>query len=154
MGLDMFLNANRSFWGFNEDDQKTARAVEILFPELSDSSNDGDSPIRAVVAEVGYWRKANAIHKWFVDHVQEGKDDCGDYYVSREQLTELKDICATVLADPKNLGPKLLPTASGFFFGETAYGEGYVYDLENTVRILENCLKLSQDWRIEYHSSW
>ena len=26
--------------------------------------------------EVGYWRKANAIHKWFVDNVQDGNDDC------------------------------------------------------------------------------
>ena len=27
--------------------------------------------------EVGYWRKANAIHGWFVRNVQNGKDDCG-----------------------------------------------------------------------------
>jgi hypothetical protein len=24
---------------------------------------------------VGYWRKANAIHRWFVEHVQDGNDD-------------------------------------------------------------------------------
>lgn len=26
--------------------------------------------------EIAYWRKANAIHRWFVDNVQNGTDDC------------------------------------------------------------------------------
>ena len=47
--------------------------------------------------EVGYWRKANAIHKWFVDNVQNGEDDCGDYSVSKELLEELLNDCYTVL---------------------------------------------------------
>ena len=38
--------------------------------------------------EVGYWRKANQIHKWFVDNVQDGVDDCGEYKVTKEQLIE------------------------------------------------------------------
>ena len=28
--------------------------------------------------QIASWRKANAIHKWFVDNVQDGVDDCGD----------------------------------------------------------------------------
>lgn len=47
--------------------------------------------------EVGYWRKANAIHKWFVDNVQNGEDDCDDYSVSKELLEELLNDCYTVL---------------------------------------------------------
>lgn len=47
--------------------------------------------------EVGYWRKANAIHKWFVDNVQNGEDDCGDYSVSKELLEKLLNDCYTVL---------------------------------------------------------
>lgn len=47
--------------------------------------------------EVGYWRKANAIHKWFVDNVQKGEDDCGRYEVSKENLEELLNDCYTVL---------------------------------------------------------
>ena len=43
--------------------------------------------------EIIYWRKANAIHKWFVENVQEGVDDCGEYEVTVEQLTELRDLC-------------------------------------------------------------
>jgi hypothetical protein len=40
-----------------------------------------------------YWRKANAIHNWFVHNVQEDNDDCGDYYVPPSKLRELGDIC-------------------------------------------------------------
>lgn len=47
--------------------------------------------------EVLYWRKANAIHKWFVDNVQKGNDDCGYYKVTKKQITKLKDVCQEVL---------------------------------------------------------
>ncbi len=56
-----------------------------------------------------YWRKANHIHKWFVDNVQEGNDDCGTYDVSIEQLTELRDLCKKVL-DTANLVPGKVKT--------------------------------------------
>ena len=46
-----------------------------------------------------YWRKANAIHKWFVDNVQNGDDDCGDYEVYWEQLMELKGICKRIVEE-------------------------------------------------------
>lgn len=47
---------------------------------------------------VMYWRKANAIHQWFVDRVQDGKDDC-EYHdeVTKEILEELRDKCKNVL---------------------------------------------------------
>jgi len=47
--------------------------------------------------EVGYWRKANQIHNWFVENIQDGIDDC-DYHreVTREDLEELLDICERV----------------------------------------------------------
>ena len=52
-----------------------------------------------IMEEVGYWRKANQIHAWFVDKVQDGEDDC-DYHheVTKEILEELLDTCETVLA--------------------------------------------------------
>lgn len=54
-----------------------------------------------VVEEVAYWRKANAIHKWFVDNVQEGNDDCKTYYVSRTDLLNLLDVVNQVLKASK-----------------------------------------------------
>lgn len=51
-----------------------------------------------IMEQVGYWRKANQIHKWFVEHVQDGEDDC-QYHneCTKEILEELLDACKTVL---------------------------------------------------------
>lgn len=55
-------------------------------------------PHEGVREHVGYWRKANAIHKWFVDHVQDGEDDCEYHHeVTKEVLEQLRDVCKTVL---------------------------------------------------------
>ncbi len=58
-----------------------------------------------------------------------------------------------VLADTKEI-EELLPTTSGFFFGATNYDEYYFNDLELTIEIIDKCLKLSENWDFEYHSSW
>lgn len=51
-----------------------------------------------IMEQVGYWRKANEIHNWFVENVQDGDDDCNYHYeVTKEILEELLDICKTVL---------------------------------------------------------
>jgi hypothetical protein len=105
--------------------------------------------------EIGYWRKANAIHKWFVDNVQNGVDDCGDYKVTKEQLIQLRNTCNDVLRDV-NLAPELLPTQSGFFFGNTNYDEWYFNDLEDTKRILDEIIETKPYCLDElyYSSSW
>ena len=101
--------------------------------------------------EIGYWRKANAIHQWFVDNVQEGEDNCRPHCVSKENLITLLNLCKQVKADPEK-APELLPTTSGFFFGSTEYGENYMYDINTTIEIMEAALK--EDGDIEYRSSW
>lgn len=52
-----------------------------------------------IMEEVGYWRKANQIHNWFVENVQDGEDDC-DYHneVTKEDLEALLAICETIKA--------------------------------------------------------
>jgi hypothetical protein len=37
---------------------------------ISSSFLEGDSRFPMLGIQVGYWRKANAIHKWFVEHVR------------------------------------------------------------------------------------
>ena len=120
---------------------------------------------------VGDWRKANAIHKWFVDTVQDGEDDCGYYEVSKEDLENLLSICKLIKAKCKLVKGKIwngrqykngklidiyedgevienpavaqeyLPTQSGFFFGGTDYDEYYLYDIDKTIEILTNVLE-------------
>lgn len=59
--------------------------------------------------EIGYWRKANAIHNWFVNHIQDGEDDC-EYRreVTLEDLRELYDTCKEVLAEAVLVPGKIL----------------------------------------------
>ena len=156
MGLDMYLSAKRYISKhFNEGDSERAEAIQKLFPELANiQGRFGDaSPVKEVSIDAGYWRKANAIHDWFVREVQGGEDECKPHYVDREQLLALREACEQVLAD-KQKAPELLPTASGFFFGSTDYDQYYFEDLQSTIDIVDRCLALPTSWDFEYRSSW
>jgi hypothetical protein len=149
MGLDMYLTAKRYVSEYNEPDKVISTEIMQHFPELTQNQT-----VQEVSVRVGYWRKANAIHRWFVQHVQEGTDDCAPYDVSRDQLTALRDICVRVRDWPGAIAAEQLPTANGFFFGGTDYDEWYFRDVENTIRIIDSCLQLPTSWDFEYHSSW
>lgn len=105
--------------------------------------------------EITSWRKANAIHKWFVDNVQDGVDDCGYYKVTKEHLIELHNVCNDVLND-NNLAEQLLPTQSGFFFGRTEYDDSYYYNLRETKSIINYILEYKSYCLddLYYYSSW
>ena len=49
-----------------------------------------------ITENIAYWRKANQIHNWFVENVQDGNDDCGVYEVTKDKLSELLDIAIEV----------------------------------------------------------
>ena len=102
-----------------------------------------------------YWRKANQVHKWMVENVQYGEDNCGVYEVDINQLRELKDIVEEIMADPKK-APDLLPTESGFFFGSQEYDEWYREDMEVTLTNLNQMLEAAKTGPIRffYTSSW
>ncbi len=101
---------------------------------------------------MGYWRKSNQIHNWFVNNCGEGEDNCQPMYVTREQLEELKELCINVIAVPE-MAEELLPTESGFFFGSTEYDEYYFGDLNETIGIINRCLE-SKFESFEYQASW
>jgi hypothetical protein len=156
MGLDMYLTAKRYISKhFNENDAERAEAIQKLFPELADIPGKfGDaSPVKEVSIDAGYWRKANAIHDWFVRECQDGVDECKPHYVSRDQLRQLKESCEEVLIK-RDKASELLPTTSGFFFGSTTYDKYYFDDLQATVEIVDRCLSLPPAWEFEYRSSW
>lgn len=156
MGLDMYLT-KKIYIGANYEHNKVAGEITL--------TKDG-KPIKVnmkkltyIEEQVGYWRKANHIHKWFVDNVQDGVDNCGDYSVSDEQLKQLLAACKAVVDKPE-LAKTELPTQSGFFFGGTEYDEYYIQDCNNTIEIIEalfNEVEPGKDYlpdEIYYHSSW
>ena len=109
-----------------------------------------------IMEEVGYWRKANQIHNWFVESIQNGVDDC-DYHreVTKEDLEELLDICHEILCNP-DVAEDRLPTQGGFFFGSTNYDEYYIEDIKETMDIITKVLETT-DFDVEmiyYRSSW
>ena len=115
-------------------------------------------PSITVNVQVAYWRKVNSVHKWFVDNVQNGVDDCGEYRVTREQLMQLRTLCNSIYKD-KNLSMAHvgLPTQDGFFFGNTEYDEYYFADLEDTAKQIDFVLENYPDeegWSFVYYSSW
>jgi len=160
MGLDMYLYKKtyvKRWEHIGEENYqiqitKNGKEVDEIKPER----------ISYIQEEVGYWRKANHIHKWFVENVQNGEDDCGDYYVEISDLTNLLNICKEIKENPSK-AEVLLPTQSGFFFGDTQYDEYYFQDLDKTIEIIEGLLKeqsFDKNGRayflgdFYYHSSW
>src|SRR5579859_810297 len=148
MGLDMYLYANKYLWSYPKDGKDAQISKDIA--ALCEVPN---MEVKEVMIQAAYWRKANQVHDWFVKNVQNGVDDCGHYEVSREQLADLLAVANKVNAD-KKLAPQLLPTAKGFFFGNTEYGEWYDQDIEETIDQITKALALPESWEFKYHSSW
>lgn len=144
MGLDMYLNATRFFW---TDEKELAEVLTDVFPEF-----ENKKPVKVVVEAI-YWRKSNAIHKWFVDIIQNGKDDCGSYWVTMDDLRKLRDLVLMVL---KTRDSSWLPPQEGFFFGSTEVDEDYFEDMECTLSKLNEVIENYNPniWRFEYESSW
>jgi len=152
MGLDMYLYKN-SYLMSGDWIKEEARESVIVLKAGSEHPTIKSNRVKYVVEEVGYWRKANAIHKWFVDNVQKGVDDCGNYSVTREDLSKLLNLCSQVIED-KSKASELLPAQSGFFFGSNDYDDWYYKDIEMTVKIIEDCLSDEDGYDFEYRSSW
>ena len=161
MGLDMFLHTNS---------KKACVAANKATNGKPWQISDGTAI---------YWRKANAIHEWFVDNVQYGEDDCGTYEVEVEQLIKLRDTCNKVInashlvpgklyagtqykngkekrlyedglvVEDPSVAKELLPTSDGFFFGGTDYDEWYINDLKRTVAGIDAILDNIEQY--EYH---
>ena len=151
MGLDMYLE--REVWlGAYFDHREVEGEVS---PSINGKKVDVDpSKIETITEKIGYWRKANAIHGWFVDNVQGGEDDCGRYRVDLEQAKALLANVNSVL-DNHDLASELLPSRPGFFFGNTEYDQWYFSDLELTKEILEAAIPfLEAGDTVYYHSSW
>ena len=158
MGLDMYLRANEYVYRHNFNRQTDEDTINPIFNEIVKNlelENVIDSSGFAgitVDVPMGYWRKSNMIHHWFVNNLADGVDECQPITVRREDLEQLKEVCINVIAVPE-MAEELLPTGSGFFFGSTDYDEYYFGDLNDTLGILTRCLESKFDY-FEYQASW
>jgi hypothetical protein len=151
MGLDMFLS-KKIYIGAKYEHRNVKLNVDLSIKDKK--LNIDTDKVSYIIEEVAYWRKADQIHNWFVDNVQNGEDDCNEYDVSIEQLRNLLEVCKEVKQDNK-LAETLLPTTEGFFFGGTSYGEYYFEDIEYTIEILEKAIEgYNPEDEFCYRSSW
>ena len=145
MGLDMYLYADKYVSNYRYSQSAESEIVSTL-TEIVGLPLSTDSPHFMVSECVMYWRKANAVHSWFVANVQDGVDECQRSYVSKENLRDLLQACKD-----DNLEP-----VSGFFFGSTEKDSWYYDDLKRTIEFLETILAnpKAEDLSFYYQSSW
>ncbi len=148
-----------SGWAYKDDPEELYKALvsEIgMTPHEGSPHFDvyGDQDGYRVFSTVYYWRKANHIHNWFVEKVQDGVDECQRSYVHPEMLMDLLDRCQQVRAD-HSLARELLPTTGGFFFGTTEYDEWYFEDTDSTaVNLKKQIMSVPLKSKFYYQASW
>ena len=144
MGLDMYLSAKKYLWSFNDGDTQVAKEIQEKI--------NVQRRVKEVSIEAMYWRKANQIHSWFVDNVQDGIDECKPHYVTREELEKLLKDCRAALYHKDS---RILPPQEGFFFGSTEVNDDYWNDIGYTAMEIETLLaELDDTWEFEYCASW
>lgn len=157
MGLNMYLTAKVSL-GDYDFCPKEKEICENLYSMFGVEDNVERNNSVVVSFPMAYWRKANAIHAWFVENIQDGEDDCQECWVPREVLEHLLSICKEVFKDHEK-APTLLPVQAGFFFGSTEYGDWYFNQIEYTISTLERVFSFletdnGKTFEIYYRASW
>ena len=186
MGLDMYAYRRTyvgNYW------EKAADQVKLVKPKTSNSFNKKsidlieDAKISEITERIAYWRKANAIHAWFVNNVQDGVDECQQASFSVEKMQELVDLCKLVLKTAETKDGKvvngqtfkdgkwedimadgivvtnpeevaeLLPPMEGFFFGSTDVDGYFLEDVQSTIDQLEPYLAKDEEGKYIHYSS-
>ena len=153
MGLDMYLYKKHYVknWDYMSDNEKHTISVKKGKKKLDHIKPDR---VCSVVEEVMYWRKFNALHKWFVDNVQEGVDDCKECFVDESDLKMLLETL-TYVYENKDTAETILPTAQGFFFGSDDIDEYYWEEVKSTIIQLKDLLEEdNKGASFYYRSSW
>ena len=157
MGLDMYLTRHIRIDNYDFDASSEILASAVLCALKIKNPNQYNNCSISIGLPAGYWRKANAIHKWFVENVQNGQDNCEPFSVDSTQLKELHSLCERVIAD-RSLAKKLLPPQDGFFFGDTNLDDWYFQELESTIEIIDDALNpenaVNNHNTFTYRASW
>lgn len=182
MGLDMYLSKHSYVknWEHQSPEQKhkiTVRRNNKIRKDIKPER------ISYIVEQIAYWRKFNALHSWFVRACGDGEDNCRPIYVDKssfiELLDDLKKVKESLDKSPKKMvsvevgwrggekvfedvevfedtsvAEELLPTTSGFFFGDTEYNKWYYDAVVSTIPIIEEVIADETDSSYYYEASW
>ena len=104
--------------------------------------------------QFAYWRKFNALHKWFVNHVQDGIDECQkSRFLTKDDVESIIYILKEIKKNPETAS-EMMPTSDGFFFGGTNYDTWFMQDVEESIPVFERLLERVDRENFYYHSSW
>jgi hypothetical protein len=113
MGLDMYLYAERRIDSYHYEptkDGSMSKRDNLEYDQINSASGLGNLPDSdfgdfTIRKQVGYWRKANAVHGWIVRNLANGVDECQEILMERSDLTALRNACVTALANRNNPVP-------------------------------------------------
>lgn len=138
MGLDMYLT-KKTYLGTQWEHRGVTAEITVKSEGKTVYAGINPHAIEEVTESAMYWRKANHIHKWFVENVQNGEDDCGTYPVTLDQLKDLRDLCEEAINN-REKAHEILPTQEGFFFGSQVYDKYYFEDTITTYNDLRKII--------------
>lgn len=159
MGLDMYLYVNKyeskTHWNKNKN-----ISIKDFYPKelhyLANKHYKRNFLSKVTMYQIGYWRKANAIHNWFVEYCGNGEDKCQEMYVSMKHLDMLQKECEKAIAN-KEQASAILPTKKGCFFGSLEYDDYYFEDIKYTIELVKRVksfLKKNKEYECWYQASW
>lgn len=175
MGLDMYLYKKHYVKNNEWSSEKFEVSVKRNGKPYKGINYDR---VTCIEEKVGYWRKFNALHAWFVE-LSGREDDCAPIYVSKESLERLIETLQKVLSVLDNANVKtltdvysdgsnysykvydcaeeieeLLPPTGGFFFGNTDINDHYYRECKDTLVLLTTELSNSDNAEFYYQASW
>lgn len=127
MGLDMYLEARRTYSDYNALDVYEAVAEATGMPDGLDKFAYGR--MLTVSFSVAYWRKAYSINEWL--RLELDLDNGVERWVDLDTLRELRDNCKQVLEHHEDASD-LIPC----YIGE--YGDSYYEELQRTLEMLNH----------------
>jgi hypothetical protein len=165
MGLDMYLYKKTYVKNWNHT---SPEAINYITIKQGGEERKDIKPERIsyIIEEVGYWRKFNALHGWFVESCGNGEDSCQEIYVGEDKMKELletlknvqtilnesklvtkvvkdwngKDYEVQVYDKEDEIKETFSPT-EGFFFGSTDVDTYFHKDVVSTIELIESLLK-------------
>lgn len=156
-------------WSFYEPSE-TARSTAVLeaagilaLEETNSPGGDLRYENDKIIVEITcmYWRKANAIHGWFVDNCQDGIDECQETPIEAEQLAYLRHTCQKALEayleGDVGSAAELLSPRAGFFFGSYDIDDWWAQELRYTINTIEKVVNYAAEIggiAFTYQSSW
>lgn len=155
MGLDMYIYGAK---------KKKSLDIEAFVKKLNEDEwveeemyADRESANDTLI-ELAYWRKAHTIHKWFVDNVQDGVDECFVYIINDDILFKLLEYIETSIKEVlKIIGPnfKIEDHWNGKIYNLTDDMHLYL-ELTNTKELIEKVIQIDKkdDVHLLYYSSW